>query len=202
MNIRGGIMGVALWFGIPVAVAILLALLSKCMDVASGFSIAGAVVALLGTLVLSGIHWPRLRTLLNWMSPRFGAIEKGLALLLDDSKKKRELGEGDSGFQEILKVIAARRPGIEPAKISAILCGSMGGENGGEGTIAHERILLRPKGRSPLDPPDLLATRDTFEQWIRDARVRSLSCLGFGIVAFGVSLGLVSLVVQAIGSRS
>jgi len=195
-------MGVALWLGIPVVVGVLLALLSKCMGVASGFSIAGAIVALLGTLVLSGIQWPRLRPLLNWMSPRFGAIEKGLALLLDDSKKKRELEEGDSGFQEILKVIAARRPGIEPAKILAILCGSMGGENGGEGTIAHERISLRPKGRSPSDPPDLLATREAVEQWIHDGRLRFLSHRGFCIVAFGVALGLISLVMQAIESTS
>jgi len=195
-------MRVALWFGIPVVVAVLLALPSKCMGVAWGFGITGAVVVLLGTFVLTGDQFRWFRRKFTQFSRRYNAIEKGLAILLDDSRKKRELGEEDSGFQEILKVIAARRPGIEPAEISDILCGGGWGESGGEGTIVHERIWLRPKGRSPSDPPDLLATREAVKQWIHDARLRALTHRGFCIVAFGVALGLISLVMQAIGSRS
>lgn len=172
------------------------------MGVALGFGIAGAVVVLLGTVVLSGNQWRCVCRLFNRMSRRWGEIEKGLKKLLDGSKEKRELGEGDSGFEEILRVIAERRPDKKHAEISAIICGVAWGERGGKGSLTHENILLRPKGESPSHTGDLLATKDTFEQWLHDARARSLSHLGFVIVLCGVVLGLVSLIMQAIGSRS
>jgi len=188
-------MRVALWSGIPVVVAVPLTLLSKCMGVAWGCGITGAVVVLLGTLVLISDQWEWFRRKFNRMSPRFGAIEKGLAILRDDSAGMRELKEGEPGFQEILKVIAERTR-KERAEISGICCGPGWGENGGEGSIVHEHISLRPRGSSP----NLLATREAVEQWLHDARLRCLSLLGFIIVFCGVVLGLVSLIMQAIAS--
>ncbi len=204
-------MRVALWSGIPVVVAVLLTLLSRHMGVAWGCGITGAAVVLLGTFVLIGDQWEWFRQAFNRISSRFCAIEKGLAILRDDSAKKRELGESrelgerDPGFQEILKVIAKRRPGIECTEISGIHCGCTAGFNMGEGSVTYEIISLRPQGSSPSDPPDppnALAPREAVEQWLHDARVRSLSSLGFSIVAFGVSLGLVSFVMQALASAN
>jgi len=137
------------------------------------------------------------------MSRRYGAIEEGLRKLRGNSMEERETGarelkEGERGFKEILKVIAERSPGIKRTEISGIRCGAVRGENEGEGSIVYENISLRPRGSSP----NLLATREALEQWLDDACVRSLSSWGFGIVLCGVVLGVISFIMQALGSKS
>lgn len=171
------------------------------MEVSWCFGIVGAVVVLLGTLVLTGDQVQSVRRMFTRMSHRYGAIEEGLRILCGDSMeeretKARELKEGERGFEEILKVIAKRRPGTKCTEISGIRCGAVMVVNAGGGSIPYENISLCPKGASPY----LLATKEAVEQWLHDARVRSLSCLGFVIVLCGVVLGLVSLVMQAIAS--
>lgn len=198
-------MRVALLSGVPVAVAVLLIFLSECMGFAWGCGITGAVVVLVGTTVLIGEQLEWFRHAFNRISCRFCAIESGLYKLRGDPREEPQLGErwlekGEPGFDEILEVIVKRRPDKKHAETSGIRCGSMSGETGGKGTIVHQRIWLRPKGKSLPADLDLLTTREAFEQWIRDARVRSLSSLGFVIVTFGVLLGLVSIIMQAIAS--
>jgi len=168
------------------------------MGAAWRFGIAGAGIVLLGTFVLIGDQWRWFRQTFSWMSRRYGAIEKGLGILLDDSAKVRELKEGEPGFQEILEIIAERTP-IERKEISGIHCGWAAGFNMGETSVTYEIISLRPKSGSP---PNALATREAVEQWLHDARVRSLSHWGFYLVSCGVFLGVVSLIMQALGSRS
>lgn len=176
------------------------------MSVAFWFGIAGAGVVLLGTFVLIGDQWRCFRWAFTRISGRFRAIDEGLGILLPDSAKKqeigelRELGKHDLGFQEILEVIVKREPGIERTEISGICCGPTAGFNMGEGSVVYEIVSLRRKGSSPSEPPDALATREAVEQWFHDARVRSLSHLGFSLVLCGVLLGVVSLITQALES--
>lgn len=164
------------------------------MGVALGFGIAGAVVVLLGTAVLSGNHWPRLRRLFNRMSPRYGAIEEGLDLLSGDLQKPRCLEEGQAGFHEILGIIAERAR-VERAEFSAIRYGRVGAED----SVERTHVALRSRTGSPSQWKTIVP-KEVVEQWLHDARLGSLSLLGFIIVFCGVVLGLVSLVMQAIAS--
>jgi len=173
------------------------------MEVSWCFGIVGAVVVLLGTLVLTGDQFQSVRRRFTRMSRRYGAIEEGLRILCGDSMeeretKARELKEGERGFEEILRVIAKRRPGTKRTEISGIRCGAVMVVNAGGGSIPYENISLCPRGSSPY----LLATKEAVEQWLHDALVRSLSSWGFGIVSCGVILGVVSFIMQALGSRS
>ncbi len=172
-----------------------LAIPARWIGLAAGFGISGALSVLLGTFVLIGDQCRWFKRLFNRVSPRWGAIESGMDKLCGDSSKKDEpkwLEEGDRGFKEILKIIAERKPDLRPAGISGILRGSAMVVRSGEGSVAQEYVALR---RSREDPPNALASKEALERWIRDARVRSLSHLGFAIVLCGIALGLVSMII-------
>jgi hypothetical protein len=179
--------------GVPPAIA------AKCIGLAAGFGIAGALAVLLGTFVGSGDKWHWFRRLL---SPRWGAIESGMTTLRGVSLAKnqpRQLEEGDRGYKEILKIIAERRSDVRLAGVLGIQCGAAWAVNSGKGSVPQEFVSLRRPG---VVQPDALASSEALEQWVHDARVRSLSHLGFLIVSCGVALGLVSTIMQAIGSGS
>lgn len=188
-------MRVAVLCGVLIAVAVLLTLLSKCLGIAWGFGIMGAVVVLVGTFVLIGDHWKWFRRTFNRMSRRFCAIESGLNQLRGDPSTPRDLKNGQPGFKKILEIVAERTR-IEPSGISAIRYGCVGGE----GSVVREHVMLC-RGTIDSPPPcDTIGTKEVVERWINDARLRSLSLLGFTIVFIGVVLGLVSLIMQAIAS--
>ena len=176
------------------------------MGVASCLGIAGAGVVLLGTFALIGDQWRWFRRTFSRMSRRYRTIEKGLRILCGDSTKDSEtegmrcLSKGEPGFQEILRVIAERRPRTERAEISAICCGGVRVERSGASSVVHENVSLCAQTSSP--PGDALTTREALEQWLHDACVRSLSHRGFFVVACGVFLGVVSLITQVLGSCS
>jgi len=175
------------------------------MSVAFWFGIVGAVVVLLGTFVLIGDHWEWFRRVSSRIIGRLGAIEKGQRILFHNSAEKKEIGgyrelkKGDPGFQEILEVIEKRTPGIKRTEIIGIHCGCTAGFNMGDGSVEYEIISLLSQDR---DTPDALATREAVEQWLHDARVRSLSHSGFSLVLCGVLLGVVSLIMQALESSN
>ena len=158
--------------------------------------IAGVAVLLVGGFVAMGDQSRPFRRVFGRMNPCYGAMESGLQVLLGDysePKGKRCLSEGKPGFKEILKIIA-KKTQTESAEISAICCGSVWGA----GSAVYETISLCTRSGSALN--DRMPTREELERWLRDARQRCVSRVGFGVLMCGASLSAVPLIMRALES--